>query len=176
MDESKKSPSSSSNDAALTCPACAREHGPDERFCLDCGMPLVHSGDESAEEARSDLHRRARKVRPEMTRGPLVRVAGGRNEAEADLIQNILLEEGVPSMAKRTAGFDVPDFLAGGPRDVLVPESGAETARAILHAAEIPVAPTSQGGPTSAQAVRIFAVLLAAAVITALIAWALLQV
>ena len=36
-----------------------------------------------------------------------MRVAGGRNQAEAELIQNILLEEGVPSIVRRTAGYDV---------------------------------------------------------------------
>jgi hypothetical protein len=59
-------------------------------------------------------------------------VAGGRNQAEAELIQGLLLEEGVPSMHRRSGGFDVPDFLAAGPRDVLVPESGAEVAREVL--------------------------------------------
>ena len=28
-------------------------------------------------------------------------------------------------MTQRSGGFDVPDFLAAGPRDVLVPQSGA---------------------------------------------------
>ena len=91
-------------------------------------MPLVHGGGEHDEPARDEAHERARKIRPELTRGPLVRVAGGRNQAEAELIQNILLEEGVPSILRRTAGFDVPDFLAAGPRDVMVPESGAAAA------------------------------------------------
>ena len=67
-----------------------------------------------------------------MARGELQRVAVGRNLPEAELMQGILLEEGIPSMLRRSGGFDVPDFLAGGPRDVLVPESGAETARALL--------------------------------------------
>ena len=66
-----------------------------------------------------------------------MRVAGGRNQAEAELIQGLLLEEGVPSILRRTAGFDVPDFLAAGPRDVLVPEAGAEAARELLHEAEL---------------------------------------
>ena len=35
-------------------------------------------------------------------------------------------------MLRRSGGFDVPDFLAAGPRDVLVPESGAEAAREAL--------------------------------------------
>jgi hypothetical protein len=173
---SKKKTSSSSS-AALVCAACGREHPAEERFCRDCGMPLVRAGDESAEEARSDTHERARKIRPELTRGPLARVAGGRNQAEAELIQNILLEEGVPSILRRTAGFDVPDFLAAGPRDVLVPESGVEIARATLHAAEIEPSPLPSGaGPSLTSVLGIAAALLLAAFVTALIAWALLQV
>lgn len=50
----------------------------------------------------------------------LVKVASARNQAEAEFIQSLLREEGVPSMTRRSAGFDVPDFLAAGPRDVLV--------------------------------------------------------
>ena len=52
----------------------------------------------------------------------------------------LLLEEGVPSTLRRTAGFDVPDMLAAGPRDVLVPESGLEVAREVLLEADITVA------------------------------------
>ena len=40
-------------------------------------------------------------------------------------------------MLKRSAGFDVPDMLAAGPRDVLVPRSGAEVAREVLMQAEL---------------------------------------
>jgi len=138
-------------------------------------MPLVHAGDESAEEPRSAAHERARKIRPELTRGPLARVAGGRNQAEAELIQNILLEEGVPSVMRRSAGFDVPDFLAAGPRDVLVPASGLEVARATLHAEGIAPAPERSAGATRTQALGIVAALVLGAVVTALIAWALLQ-
>jgi hypothetical protein len=46
----------------------------------------------------------------------------------------------VPSTLRRTAGFDVPDMLAAGPRDVLVPESGLEAAREVLLEADIAVA------------------------------------
>ena len=90
-------------------------------------MPLVYVGSSAAEYPASEARIRARKIRPEFTEGPLVRVAGGRNQVEAELIQNLLLEEGVPSVLRRTAGFDVPDFLAAGPRDVLVPEAGVAT-------------------------------------------------
>jgi hypothetical protein len=100
-------------------------------------MPLVLGGELGEEPAASEAHERARKIRPEYTRGELVRVAGAQNQSEAELIQNLLLEEGIPSIFRRSIGFDVPDFLAAGWRDVLVPESGAEAAREVLTQAEI---------------------------------------
>jgi hypothetical protein len=137
-------------------------------------MPLVRAGAERDEPERDSARERARKIRPELTRGPLVRIAGGRNQAEAELIQNILLEEGVPSILRRSAGFDVPDFLAAGPRDVMVPESGALVARDTLFSADIaPAQPLA--GPDRAQALRIAAALVAGSVLAALIAWALIQ-
>jgi hypothetical protein len=117
---------------SLVCPGCGRSHGRDERFCRSCGMPLVAEGSEPLEAPLSESHARARKIDPSYTQGELVRVAGGRNQAEAELIQGLLLEEGVPSFHRRSAGFDVPDFLAAGPRDILVPLSGAEVARQVL--------------------------------------------
>jgi hypothetical protein len=132
-------------------------------------MPLVREGDE--EPVHSDAHERARKIQPEFTHGPLARVAGGRNQAEAELIQNILLEEGVPSILRRTQGFDVPDFLAAGPRDVLVPESGYTAAREALSAADIEPAPVGTCGPTPMLALWISLALVG----MALMAWALTQ-
>jgi hypothetical protein len=166
---SAKKTSSSSN--TLACPACGLEHPAEERFCRDCGMPLVREGDE--EPVRGEAHERARKIHPEFTHGPLARVAGGRNQAEAELIQNILLEEGVPSVLRRSAGADVPDFLAAGPRDVMVPESGYETARAALHSADIEPAPVGSCGPTPMLALWIAAALVGMALLAALAAWAL---
>jgi len=61
-----------------------------------------------------------------------VRVAGGRHQAEAEFVAGLLLEEGIPSLIRRSAGFDVPDYLAAGPRDVLVPASGVDAARDVL--------------------------------------------
>ena len=71
-------------------------------FCARCGMPLVDAGGEPLDEPLSDAHERARKIDPRYAEGQLVRVAGGRNQAEAELIQGLLLEEGVPSMLRRT--------------------------------------------------------------------------
>ncbi len=68
-------------------------------------------------------------MRAAYAEGPLVRIAAARNQPEAELLQGLLLEEGIPSMVRRSGGFDVPDFLAAGPRDVLVPQSGEAAAR-----------------------------------------------
>jgi Putative prokaryotic signal transducing protein len=80
----------------------------------------------------SESRERARKIRPQYAEGPLVRVATARNQAEAELLESLLLEEGIPSLVRRTGGFDVPDFLAAGPRELLVPAAGAEVARELL--------------------------------------------
>jgi hypothetical protein len=121
---------------ALTCPRCGASQPSDERFCPSCGMPLV-SSDRPADAPIDEAHERARKVKPQYLGGELVKVAGGRNLAEAQLIQGILLEEGIPSVERRSRGFDVPDFLAAGPRDILVPEAGYEAARALLAGSDV---------------------------------------
>jgi hypothetical protein len=115
----------------LVCPSCAAAHEPHERFCEACGLPLVRQG-ASEEPPRSELAERARKVHPTYAEGPLVRAAWARNQAEAELIQGLLLEEGIPSLARRSGGFDVPDFLASGPRDVMVAAGGLDAAREVL--------------------------------------------
>jgi len=133
-------------------------------------MPLVQPGGEPLDEPLSDAHGRARKIDPRYTEGPLVRVAGGRNQAEAELIQGLLLEEGIPSMLRRTAGFDVPDFLAAGPRDVLVPEAGSEAARELLHQADL--APPA-GGAGRPSLLALVAVIGLGGAGVALVAWIL---
>lgn len=64
--------------------------------------------------------------------GPLVKVAFARNQAEAEMLQALLLDGGVPSVLKRSRGFDNPDFLASGPHDVMVSSSHATKARELL--------------------------------------------
>jgi len=135
-------------------------------------MPLVYVGSQPIERPLDDAHGRARKINPAYTKGELVRVAGGRNQAEAELIQGLLLEEGVPSVLRRTAGFDVPDFLAAGPRDVLVPQAGAEAANEVLLQADLGASSAPLPRPQPAKLVA--AVLLGGGA-TALIAWLLLE-
>jgi hypothetical protein len=135
-------------------------------------MPLVIAGDQTETPPPSEAAERARKIKPEFARGELVRVAGGRNQAEAELIRNLLLEEGVPSLVQRSAGADVPEFLAAGPRDVLVPESGAEVARNLLHEAELlPVGVE----PYRPNAAKLFVFVLGGGALTTLVTWVLIE-
>ena len=134
-------------------------------------MPLVQPGAEPLDTPLSEAHGRARKIDPAFTEGDLVRVAGGRNQTEAEFIQALLLEWGVPSVLRRTAGFDVPDFLAAGPRDVLVPEAGAQTAREVLLEADL--APAAPAGRTGPRPLVLAAVIGFGGAAAALVAWLL---
>jgi hypothetical protein len=132
----------------LVCPSCGREHGDEERFCAACGLPLVPEGG-PAEAVLDERGERVRKIKPQYSEGDLVRVKVARQQPEAEFIQSMLLEEGIPSTLRRTRGFDVPEMLAAGPRDILVPASGVAAAREVLLEAELidegSVAPISPG-------------------------------
>lgn len=159
----------------LTCPRCARSHDGDERFCRDCGMPLVYAGTRE-QEPITDAHEKARKVRPQLARGELLRVTGGRNLADSELIQGILLDQGIPSILRRTRGFDVPDFLAAGPRDVMVPESGYEQARRLLSDADLLTVEAPPGSmPGIGSPARLAIGLAVAFVLAAAILWLFYQ-
>ncbi len=97
---------------------------------------------------------------------PLVRVAGGRNQVEAELIADLLRQDGIPSLIQRSAGFDVPDYLAAGPRDVLVRASHAQVAFDLLQ--EHGLASRSEREVASVPAVRVLlALVVGVAVIAA---------
>jgi hypothetical protein len=95
-------------------------------------LPGPDQGAEETEPPRDAAHEKARKIDPRYAEGELVKVGWAANQPEAELIQGMLLEHGIPSMQKRSMGFDVPDFLAAGPRDIYAPASGAELARQLL--------------------------------------------
>jgi len=63
------------------------------------------------------------------------------------MIENMLNSEGIPCLLQRQRGFDVPDFLAAGPRYVLVPAAAEEKARAILADLEVDDAVDSDEEP-----------------------------
>jgi hypothetical protein len=152
----------------LHCPGCGSRFEASERFCPTCGLPLVRDEELALAPETSARHERARKIKPQLGEGPLVRVAGARNQAEAEFIQGLLLEEGVPSLVRRSAGFDVPDMLAAGPRDILVPSSGVDTAREVLLQAEL-INP-ERSGPVIAPG-RLLVGLILALVLGALLVW-----
>jgi hypothetical protein len=62
-----------------------------------------------------------------------VKVAFARSQMEAEMIQGLLSEHGIPSLVKRGPGFDVPEFMPVGPRQVFVTESVAPRAREVLE-------------------------------------------
>jgi hypothetical protein len=134
-------------------------------------MPLVHADRHELDAPVSARRERARKVKPQYSDGDLVKVAGSRHQAEAELIQGLLLEEGIPSMLRRSRGFDVPDMLAAGPRDVLVPRSGEAAAREVLLQAEMLPSPTGAEARVGPEPLRLLAGLLVAVAVVGLIAW-----
>jgi hypothetical protein len=136
-------------------------------------MPLVYVG-RGEDQPITEAHERARKIKPQYTGGRQVRVASAGNQAEAELIQGMLLEEGIPSVQRRMRGFDVPDFLAAGPRDILVPEAGLEAARDLLAGARPAAAePPAEGG--AARPLRLLLGILVALAAAALLVWLLYQ-
>jgi hypothetical protein len=125
-------------------------------------MPLVIAGG-AEQPALGEAHGEARKIHPRFARGDLVRVAVGRHLAEAELIKGMLLEQGIPSLLRRSGGFDVPDFLAAGPRDVLVPASAEQTARELLSDAEAGAGDAApEPASTRSEGIRLAAGMLAA--------------
>ncbi len=118
--------------APLVCPACGTGGAASERFCPRCGSPFVLVPLVARLPRADEAAARARKIHPPYAEGEPVRVATAQNQPEAELVQGLLLEAGIPSLARRSGGFDVPDFLAAGPREVLVPRGGEAAARELL--------------------------------------------
>ena len=118
----------------LVCPSCAVEHGPDERFCRECGTPLVYApGVTDGGPPLSEARERARKVRAGYRDGPLVRVASARNQAEAELVQNLLLEGASRRSCGAPAASTSPTSWPAGRATSSVPAAGAEAAQDLLR-------------------------------------------
>jgi hypothetical protein len=99
----------------------------------------------------------------------LVKVGRADNQAEAEFLQGLLLEEGVPSVVQRGRGSDVPDFLAAGARDLLVSRENAQVARDVLLQGDV-VSPRSGSGAAD-RPLRVLVGLLIALAIVAAVAW-----
>lgn len=152
------------SEGPLVCPRCATTHPADERLCPECGLPLVPEGGGEAHVTAAQA--RARKVKPSYAEGELVRVVTARNQVEAEFVQSLLLEEGIPSTLRRTQGFDVPEMLAAGPRDVMVPLAGLQAAREMLLEVDLLSTGEAPGSPA-----RLALFLLVALIVVAAVIW-----
>lgn len=61
------------------------------------------------------------------------KVASASSEPTARMMEGLLRETGIPVLVQRARGFDAPEFLAGGPRVLMVPEPDLAEARRILE-------------------------------------------
>ena len=95
----------------------------------------------------------------------LVKVAFARDQSEAEFLQGLLRDADVGSVVRRAAGFDVPEFLAAGPRDVLVAASVVPVARDVLR----PVDADELGPPSQSRRDRRSRVLAGLLIVVALV-------
>jgi hypothetical protein len=98
----------------------------------------------------------------------LVKVAYAHDQIEAEFLQGLLRDADVGSVVRRSPGFDVPEFLAAGPRDVLVAASDVPVARDVLRPDDLdePGAPLRSGADRPS---RVLAGLLIAVALVALV-------
>jgi hypothetical protein len=61
-----------------------------------------------------------------------VRAAWARHQPEAELMAALLAQLEIPVYIRRGPGVDVPDMLAGGGRELMVPADRVLEARALL--------------------------------------------
>jgi hypothetical protein len=65
--------------------------------------------------------------------GSLARLTGASSQAEAEMIEGLLSEAGIPVLVRLVPGFDVSGLLAAGPRELLVREADLQQARALVE-------------------------------------------
>jgi hypothetical protein len=80
----------------------------------------------------------------------LVKVAYAGDEMQAEFLQGLLRKADVGSVVRRAPGFDVPEFLAAGPRHVLVAASDVPVAQDVLREVD----PDQPGPPSRSGADR----------------------
>jgi hypothetical protein len=107
------------------CPFCGKALPANAEACPNCDLPLLDPSTQlSDDEFPPPL--------PEYCKGNPRVVVSAANQVEAEMIQGLLRGRGIPCLVRRSASADVPDFLAAGWRDVLVPESGHAAACDLL--------------------------------------------
>jgi len=111
----------------LRCPYCDETIEPAANSCKSCGLPLLQAPREYESASGYAPH-----LRPEYCGGALQRITVATSQAEAELVQGMLTEEGIPSVVTSSKSFDLADLTADGRRDVFVPEDGVEAARDLL--------------------------------------------
>jgi hypothetical protein len=109
------------------------------------------------------------RVRPEYTHGDLVTVTTVRHAAEGEMLRGMLLEEGIPSMVRPARGSVIPHGLGAGPHELVVPESGYETAYQVVHG-ELPQ-PQHPGSRSRPEPGNLLAVVLVVAGLLAFLVW-----
>ena len=62
-----------------------------------------------------------------------MKVAAAPDESSALLMEGLLKDADIPLLIQRAPGFDAPDFLSAGPRDLLVPASLLGEAKQVLE-------------------------------------------
>jgi hypothetical protein len=108
------------------------------------------------------------RLRPEYAHGELVAVTTVQHPAEAEMLREMLLAEGIPSMVRpaRSLGVRLP---SSGPHEVLVRESGYEAAYQLVHGESPPIAaPRSRPAPETG---NLLAIVLIAFGLIALLIW-----
>lgn len=107
------------------CPFCGNALPANAETCPNCDLPLVGSAPPPTDgEFPPPL--------PEYCKGRPRTVVSAANLVEAEMIEGLLRGQGIPCLVQRSASADVPDFLAAGWRDVMVPESGHAAACELL--------------------------------------------
>lgn len=119
------------HDEGGTCPFCGCEFERGDSACPSCDLPLLHDSVEASANHGTVIMATA--PCPEFATGSLRRVTIASNQAEAEMVESMLRSEGIPCIVRRSPGADVPDFLAAGRRDILVPEGGLAAARDLLR-------------------------------------------
>jgi hypothetical protein len=165
-------------DAENTCPFCGVEFEHGASACPSCDLPLLSADEIATANLTADNPARVgmvavtdRRPRPEYTIGDLRRVVVATNQAEADMLEDMLRSEGIPCVVRRAGRADLPDFGASGQREILVPEGGLAAARDLLLIKPLEFTESSTS-PLSLFAAAVCGIALVALVVVVMLAFA----